>query len=296
MGKPIGRHEMIADYLEEMRTDIQAIRALGVTCAINEEKSQKTKMLLDAGFVTDEAERREHEANAKRFARHARRLTPLLKYLASEKSVEMARRCIQIHGGVGYTKEYGGEKLLRDAMVLPIYEGTSQIQSLMVMKDALLGALKNPRRFARRFAQTKWRAASSRDALERRVAKISSLAMSSQQHLLTKTAADKFVALRGQPIQEWPDRFLKRWDPKQDFSYAMLHAERLTQQLADEAVVKILFEQAKKHPERRELLERYLDRAEPRARFLHDQITTTGARLLEKLERDEAADATQRAG
>jgi hypothetical protein len=41
----------------------------------------------------------------------------------------MARRNIQIHGGVGYTTEYGAEKLLRDALVMPIYEGTSQIQS-----------------------------------------------------------------------------------------------------------------------------------------------------------------------
>jgi hypothetical protein len=44
---------------------------------------------------------------------------------------------LQIHGGVGYTKEYGAEKLLRDALVMPIYEGTSQIQSLMAMKDAM---------------------------------------------------------------------------------------------------------------------------------------------------------------
>ncbi len=295
MGKPIGRHEMLADYLDEMRTDIQAIRALGVTCAVNEEKAQKTKMMLEAGFVPA-AKRAEHERKQKKFARDSRRLTPLLKYFASEKAVEMARRCIQIHGGVGYTTEYGGEKLLRDAMVLPIYEGTSQIQSLMVMKDVLMGVLKNPRRFARKIAQTKWRAASARDPLERRVAKLQALALSSQQHLLTRTAADKFSTLKGQPIQEWPQRFLENWDPKRDFSYAMLHAERLTRQLIDEAIVEILFAQAKAHPERRELLERYLERAEPRARFLHDEITTTGARLLARLEAQEAEASTRQAG
>ncbi|MEQ8279274.1 MAG: acyl-CoA dehydrogenase family protein [Deltaproteobacteria bacterium] len=294
MGKTIDRHEMIAEYLEEMQTDIQAIRALGVTCAVNEEMAQKTKMLLDAGFVAD-ADRKEHERRQKRFARKSRRLTPLLKYFASEKAVEMARRCIQIHGGVGYTTEYGGEKLLRDAMVLPIYEGTSQIQSLMVMKDVLMGVLENPRRFARKVAQTKWRAASARDPLERRVARLQALALSSQQHLLTRTAAAKFSTLKGQPVQEWPQRFLENWDPKRDFSYAMLHAERLTQQLIDEAVVEILLEQARAYPERREVLERYLERAEPRARFLHDQITTTGGRLLARLEAEDAAASTQKA-
>ena len=40
----------------------------------------------------------------------------------------MARMNLQIHGGSGYMREYGAEKLLRDAMVMPIYEGTSQIQ------------------------------------------------------------------------------------------------------------------------------------------------------------------------
>ena len=59
----------------------------------------------------------------------------------AEKAVEIARRNMQIHGGVGYTQEYGAEKLLRDALVLPVYEGTSQIQSLMAMKDTLLARL-----------------------------------------------------------------------------------------------------------------------------------------------------------
>ena len=71
-------------------------------------------------------------------------MTPLIKYFGAEKAVEIARRCVQIHGGVGYTRDYGAEKLLRDAMVLPIYEGTSQIQALMATKDALVGVLRNP--------------------------------------------------------------------------------------------------------------------------------------------------------
>jgi hypothetical protein len=168
-------------------------------------------------------------------------------------------------------------------MVMPIYEGTSQIQSLMVMKDTLTGAMRNPQRFARKIAQARWKATASRDPMERRVAKLQVLSLSSQQHLITKTAADKFSALRGLPLAEWPERFLKNWDPKRDFAYAMLHAERLTRQLADEAICEILLAQAKKHPERREILERYLERAEPRAKYLHDRITSTGQRLLDEL-------------
>ena len=63
----------------------------------------------------------------------------------------------------------------------------------------------------------------------------------------------------------------------------MLHAERLTRLLSDVAIADILLAQAKKHPERREVLERYLERAEPRARYLEDEITHRGDRLLDWL-------------
>jgi hypothetical protein len=69
----------------------------------------------------------------------------------------------------------------------------------------------------------------------------------------------------------------------------MLHAERLTRLLADEAVAEVLLDQAASHPERRELLERWLDRAELRARALYEEITTTGERLLARNAQTEVA-------
>ncbi len=296
MGKTIDRHEMIADYLEEMKTDIQAVRAMAVWAAYHEEIAQK--FLLGARFGGSQSgmSAEEMEREAKRRQRLSRRATPLLKYLASEKAVQMARRCVQIHGGNGYMNEYPAEKLLRDAMVMPIYEGTSQIQSLMAMKDTLGGIMNSPQRFVRRAAQARWRSVSARDPLERRVAKINVLSDGVKQYLLRKTAGDKFRSVSDQPITEWPDKFLKNWDPKRDFAFAMLHAERLTKLLADEMVCEILLEQAQKHPHRREVLERYLERAEPRCRYWADEITTTGDRLLEELaarERDGQAHAAE---
>jgi hypothetical protein len=84
-------------------------------------------------------------------------------------------------------------------------------------------------------------------------------------------------------VTEWPGAFKSDWDPKRDFSLAMLHAERLTRLLCDEAIAEILLAQAQEHPERTAVLERHLERAEPRARHLHDEITTTGERLLKML-------------
>jgi hypothetical protein len=168
-------------------------------------------------------------------------------------------------------------------MVMPIYEGTSQIQALMAMKDTLGGILKNPQRFVRRGAQARWRSLSARDGLERAVARIATLSFQAQQQLIVRTAGDKLKATAQRPLAEWPRQLMRNWNPKRDFAYAMLHAERLTRVLVDEAVAELLWEQAKQDPARRELLERWVERAEPRCRHLVDEIASTGDRLLGKL-------------
>ena len=200
MGKTIDRHEMIADYLDEMETDIKGIRAMAMHGVYHEEIAQKLRikkqLLVDEGSL--EAKRLEAEITEHK--RKARAVTPLLKYLAAEKAVEIARRCIQIHGGNGYTKDYGAEKLLRDALVMPIYEGTSQIQALMAMKDALLNAMRAPQEFVGRVAQARWRSVSARDPEERRLARLQSMSLQAQQHLISKTALDKLRAVRQEPL------------------------------------------------------------------------------------------------
>jgi hypothetical protein len=125
MGKTIDKHEMIADYLDEMDIDIRAIRALSVTAGYCEEMAQKLRIKLTFMPPEDEAECEALRKQIKKLQMKTRHLTPLLKYLAAEKCVQMSQRCIQIHGGSGYITEYGAEKFLRDAMVMLIYEGTS---------------------------------------------------------------------------------------------------------------------------------------------------------------------------
>ena len=273
MGKTIDRHEMIADYLDEMESDIVGLRALAMHAAFHEEVGHK-KALLGGAELRDEA--RAHRMTA-------RRTTPLLKYLAAEKAVEMSRRCLQIHGGNGYMREFGAEKLVRDALVMPIYEGTSQIQALMATKDTLGAILKAPQDWLKRVAQARWRALSARDGIERRVARLRQLSLGAQRHLVTQIMTGK---LKSRRLVRWPRALFKDWDPRRDFAPALLHAERLTRLLADEAIAEALLAQARRDPERRPLLERYLDRAEPRARMLHEEITTTGQRILDQLAAD----------
>jgi 3-(methylthio)propanoyl-CoA dehydrogenase len=290
MGKTIDRHELIADYLDEMQTDIQALRAIAINAGLHEELAQKLELELLRSPELTPLDRKRIERELHVHKQEARRATPLLKYLGAEKAIEISRRALQILGGNGYIKEYGAEKLVRDAMVMPIYEGTSQIQALMVMKDTLAAVMKSPQGFVGKLAQTRWRALSARDGLERRVARIQLLSLSAQQQILAKTAGAKFREISQMPLSEWPGALFRSWDPKRDFSYALLHAERLTQLLADELIAELLLAQAQRHPDRAELLERWLERAEPRCRHLFDQITTTGQRLLERLEGPPAAE------
>ena len=284
MGKTIDQHELIADYLEELRIDTIGLRALAMRCATNEELAQKLELRKAMGAMASLDDTRA----LKRHRKSARALTPLLKYLGAEQAVLHARRCLQIHGGVGYTTDFVAEKLYRDAAVLPIYEGTSQIQALMVMKDQLGQALRAPSDFVKREAEARWRASTARDPLEKATARLRVAGLQATRTLITRVAANKLEALRGRPLASWPAALTSGWDPKRDFAWALLHAERLTRILADGAVADALLEQVKAFPERtdrRDALAAYLERAEPRARFLLDEIATTGKRLLARLGR-----------
>jgi len=126
------------------------------------------------------------------------------------------------------------------------------------------------------------------------VARIESLSLAAQQHLLTRTATDKLRSLSGRRLAEWPAALRKNWNPKRDFAFALLHAERLCRLMADAAIADALWAQAQRHPDRRAVLERYLERAEPRARHLLDEITSTGHRLLADLAaRDRTAEEVE---
>lgn len=289
MGKTIDRHEMIADYLDEMQSLIHGIRAIAFDAAVHEETAQKLNLKLRFFPPESASERKAIESERAAHQRAARKLTPLVKYLAAESAVYIARMNVQIHGGAGYIRDYGAEKLLRDAMVMPIYEGTSQIQGLMATKDVLLGVIKRPGDFVKDAAAARFRAVSGSSEAERRVARLQVLQHSAVRQLIQRIAGDKIGNLRGQPLKTWGASF-SDWDPKTDFAPALLHAERLIRLLTDVAVAEVLLKQSKQDPSRAPLLATWLERAEPRCQMLHSQITRTGGRILDSLAEGAAAD------
>jgi alkylation response protein AidB-like acyl-CoA dehydrogenase len=122
-GKPIRVLPAVARLLMSMRCDIEATRALLAETSTWVDLWKAYEHSLE-GDEVDPATRARH----KQCAGMAETLTPMVKYCATEMANRVAYQSMQVHGGVGYMKEFNVERLYRDARITNIYEGTSQLQ------------------------------------------------------------------------------------------------------------------------------------------------------------------------
>ena len=111
-GKPIGQHQAIAFKLADMAMDIEAARMIVYRAAYLKDTGQ------DFGYAS-----------------------AMAKLIASEAAMKHTVEAVQIHGGNGYVKEYHVERLMRDAKITQIYEGTSEIQRIIISRNVLKGNL-----------------------------------------------------------------------------------------------------------------------------------------------------------
>jgi alkylation response protein AidB-like acyl-CoA dehydrogenase len=107
-GKAISEFQTIQNYLADMGTEIDAARLL----------TYRAGWLKDRGSPTTKE-------------------SAMAKLYASEVSVRVANLAVQIHGGYGFTKDFGAEKYYRDAKLCTIGEGTSEIQRLVIARELL---------------------------------------------------------------------------------------------------------------------------------------------------------------
>ena len=106
-GRPIASFQLVQEMIADMVVDAEAARAL----------------VWKAGWLKDTG-----QPNTKE--------TSVAKYFATEAAVRSANTAIQVHGGSGYVDDYPVERYLRDARVTTLYEGTSQIQKLIIGRAA----------------------------------------------------------------------------------------------------------------------------------------------------------------
>jgi alkylation response protein AidB-like acyl-CoA dehydrogenase len=168
----------------------------------------------------------------------------LVKWYGAEEMIRVCRMAMQIFGGYGVVKEYDVERLMRDSLILPIYEGTSQIQSLMATKDLLKAAMARPSTLAGGTLSPALAAASFPGELGELYREARSDLNSALRFLLydllKQGGLDGAVAvLRGRPAIK-----------DEDTQYILLHAERLTAMLSHLHAARLLAEQAQSHPNR----------------------------------------------
>ncbi|MBN1440286.1 MAG: acyl-CoA dehydrogenase family protein [Anaerolineales bacterium] len=139
-GKPIRELQPVARMLISMRGEIEAARALLAETGRWVDLLKAYERASAEGTVKDAGAARER---LKRASALAETLTPIVKYYATEMGNRVCFQAVQIHGGVGYMREFKVERLMRDQRVTNIYEGTSQLQ-VVAATGKLLGHALDP--------------------------------------------------------------------------------------------------------------------------------------------------------
>jgi len=251
MGRPIARHELVADMLLDMEAETAALRALVYRCTALQDR------VLGLERGGGGTARRE----AARLERALRDRTPLVKWFGAERTLWIARAAVQVHGGYGVVAEYDVERHYRDALILPIYEGTSQIQALMSLKDQVRWCVERPHRLLTGAVGVEAPPDTLGDAVREMAAEYNRTLRYVVGEALG--AAGVIRALRGRE----PDR--------ERMAYALLSAERLCAMLAYTRAAEALAAHA--GTQRRRMAERFVHRSLPLLR-MHGQIVRSGDR------------------
>jgi alkylation response protein AidB-like acyl-CoA dehydrogenase len=252
MGRPIARHEMVADMLLDMEAEVAALRALVYRCT---ELNDRLAGLEHTGGPA---------AEVRALRQELRDRTPLVKWMGSERTLWVARTAVQVHGGYGVVHEYDVERHYRDALILPIYEGTSQIQALMSLKDQVGWALRAPWRLLTGAVSV----AAPPDPLGDALRDLAAEYNSALRYVLTRGVG--LGALARAAVR-------KRAPQREQLAYALLHAERLTAILTAVRAGEALVARVGDSASRRRTAQRYLGRALPQAR-MHAEIVRSGDR------------------
>jgi hypothetical protein len=150
-------------------------------------------------------------------------------------------------------------------------------------------AIKNPVAFAKDIGETRLKALSASDPLDKAAARLRLASLSAMQTIISRIAADKLGRVGKGKLSTWKASLTKEWDPAEDFSFGLLHAERLTKLLTWSMTAEVLVDQAKKvqgtadADERRELAMRFMERFEPRTKGVLAEIEATSGSLLDRL-------------
>lgn len=134
-GKAIINFPAVYEMLAVMKAKLDASRSVLYETSRAVDLSKSYAALVNEGVKLTPEQR----AEMKLYQRNADLLTPILKMFSSEYANQNAYDAIQVHGGTGFMKDFPVERLYRDARILTIYEGTSQLQVVAAIRHVLNG-------------------------------------------------------------------------------------------------------------------------------------------------------------
>ncbi|OUR94113.1 hypothetical protein A9Q84_17535 [Halobacteriovorax marinus] len=244
-GKPLSELPLMRRNLEDFTTERDAIRALLIDTISHYDIFQKLDLKKKkTGELTKEEEILFNEAQL-----WTRKRTPLVKYYACEAATTLTQRSIQVLGGYGFMQEYPVERIHRDSFGPLLYEGTSQIQALMALKDIMKYAMKDPKRF---FSNVLFKHPTT-ELLNGN--NEWSKSFKSNHYKFKK----KMVGLLMKCLRPNVSELLnaKSWASDENVSELMEHAETLCQALSYMETARVLCEHANKDEARKDLYFRY---------------------------------------
>lgn len=285
-GRTIAEHEMVAEMLLDLEVETKAIRSLSYQAGFYQSMMYAGERKLEDKKLNED-ERAGIESQLAHYRKEVRKWTPLIKWWVGEKSVVHARTGLQIHGGYGFTKEYRAEWWVRESLILSLYEGTSQIQALMCIKDTMKEIIRTPKRFIDMAFGDRLRRLGTTDPLKRKLLKVKQVYNSAVVSLLMQLVKENFKEamqdVKPADVLRIIPQLQKKLMQFENISPALLHAERICEMKAYAAMGNCLVRESEIDPSRRWLAERLLNKALPRLQMLKAEIEMDEPVIAERL-------------
>jgi alkylation response protein AidB-like acyl-CoA dehydrogenase len=265
-GKNLMEHPLYARNVGDWETEMDAFRALMVDTISWFDQYQKIDMMKRHGKKIEGDLLKQFE-EAKKWVR---RRTPLVKMYGAETFTHLSQRGIQALGGYGFIEEYDASRYHRDSFACLLYEGTSQIQALMAMKDLMKFIMRSPAKYFTGLVNANpianfFGANSEAESV-----------FNSTQYEFKKNFVRLLIrTLKPDTNMDNPAELMKffnakQWLKEENVMKLMIHAETIAMSLSYIETLRVLQAHAQKDSSRHDLFSRYHKLVKPRFAAIYE--------------------------
>ncbi len=265
-GKNLMDLPLYARNMQDYETERDAFRALMVDTITHFDVYQKLDMEKRHRALTSAEEKQ-----LKHATKWVRRRTPLVKMYGAETYTHLSKRAIQALGGYGFIEEYDAARYHRDSFATLLYEGTTQIQSLMAMKDLMKFVMRSPAKYFTGLVNANpianfFGAGSEAESK-----------FNATQYTFKKSFVKLLIkTLKPETNMDNPKELMKffntkEWLKPENIEKLMVHAEKIAEALSFIETQRVLMHHATKDSSREDLFNRYHKLVAPRFAAIYEE-------------------------